>query len=101
MASSRMVRLALRFASALKIERATIAPLCYSAGHIFLFSLERCDRRTQSVRVIGSVIIAVDRPLYIGRLLLGADAIDDKSELVAGVTLGQNTLDALEKIADC
>ena len=47
-----------------------------------LFRLERYDRDSQSVRTVGGVVIALEAPIYVGRLMVGADAVEDLSDLV-------------------
>ena len=47
-----------------------------------LFALERYDRPKQSTRSLGGVIIAMETPTYIGRLMVGSDDVEDKSDLV-------------------
>lgn len=45
-----------------------------------LFAVERYDHGSKSVRIIGGVIIALEDPIYVGRLLVGGDTVEDKSD---------------------
>ena len=47
-----------------------------------LFALESYDRTSESIRSVGGVIIAMEDPVYVGRLLVGADDVEDKSDLI-------------------
>ncbi len=47
-----------------------------------LFALESYDRPAQSIRSVGGVIIAMEDPVYVGRLLVGVDDVEDKSDLI-------------------
>jgi hypothetical protein len=47
-----------------------------------LFRLERYDRASSSARTVGGVIIAMENPIYVGRLVVGAEAVEDMSDLV-------------------
>src|SRR5438445_7248052 len=68
-------------------------------GSFFLFALERYDRQTQSIRTIGGVIIAAESPaLYVGRLLVGADHVEDKSDLTNATLIEQRILAELERL---
>jgi len=63
-----------------------------------LFAVERYDRGSQSIRVIGSVIIALEDPIYVGRLLVGSDTVEDKSDLVMPGRATERLIDELQKI---
>lgn len=47
-----------------------------------LFALESCDRPSESIRSVGGVIIAMEDPVYVGRLLVGSNEVEDKSDLI-------------------
>ena len=47
-----------------------------------LFGLERLDRASHSIRTVGGVMIAMENPIYVGRLMVGAEIVEDKSDLV-------------------
>lgn len=47
-----------------------------------LFGLERYDGAIQSIRSVGGVVIAMETPAYVGRLMIGAEAVEDKSDLI-------------------
>jgi hypothetical protein len=64
----------------------------------FLFALERYVRVAQSIRKIGGVIIALDDPIYVGRLLIGADEVEDRSDLIVPGRTAQNILRELQQI---
>jgi hypothetical protein len=65
-----------------------------------LFALECYERDSQSIRVIGGLIIAVEDPIYVGRLLMGSDTVEDHSELVPGGRVSQRLFEELQRIGE-
>jgi hypothetical protein len=66
----------------------------------YLFALERYDRAAQSVRVTGGVIVAVDGQIYVGRLMVGSDTVEDKTPLIVPGRMEQRLFAELQKIAE-
>jgi hypothetical protein len=65
-----------------------------------LFTLERYDRAAQAVRSVGGVIIAMEDPVYVGRLLVGSTDVDDKSALIVPGTMARDLFGELQQIAE-
>jgi hypothetical protein len=65
-----------------------------------LFNLERFDRGASSFRPIGGVLIAMENPVYVGRLLVGSDDVEDKSELVTGGKMTADLFRDLQAIGE-
>jgi hypothetical protein len=65
-----------------------------------LFAVERYDRASRSIRIIGGVIIALEDPMYVGRLLVGGDTVEDRSDLVMPGGATERLIDELQKIGD-
>lgn len=65
-----------------------------------LFAVERYDHGSKSVRIIGGVIIALEDPIYVGRLLVGGDTVEDKSDLVVPGRAAERLIGELRKIGD-
>lgn len=65
-----------------------------------LFNLEHFDRGESSIRSIGGVIIAMEDPVYVGRLLIGSDAVEDKSDLVIPGRMTDDLYRDLQAIAE-
>jgi hypothetical protein len=63
--------------------------------------VEPCDRQVQSIRSLACIIIAAENPLYVGCLLIDADALKDKSDLIVWTLTAQWIFDGLEHIAEC
>ena len=64
----------------------------------FLFALERYDRPSQSTRTIGGLIIAMEDPVYVGRLLVGGETVSDHSDLVAPTLISQRLYEELQRL---
>lgn len=66
----------------------------------YLFALERLDRTAHSTRVVGGVILAVNGQIYVGRLMVGSDAVEDKTGLIVPGRMEQRLAAELQKIAE-
>ena len=65
-----------------------------------LFSLDRYDRPSTSIRTVGGVIIAMEDPVYVGRLLVGSDVVEDKSDLVVPGRMTDRLFKDLQAISE-
>ena len=66
----------------------------------YLFALERLDRTAHSTRVVGGAIIAVNRRIYVGRLMVGSDTVEDKTALIVPGRMEQRLAAELQKVAE-
>jgi hypothetical protein len=65
-----------------------------------LFNVEHLDRGESSMRSIAGVIIAMEDPVYVGRLLVGSDTVEDKSDLVIPGRMTDDLYRDLQAIAE-
>lgn len=65
----------------------------------FIFTLKRLDRGSQSMRVVGAVLVALESPVYVGRLVAGSENVEDLSRLIITGQMTDRLIDGLQAIS--
>lgn len=65
-----------------------------------LFTLEQRELSSHTTKLIGAVIIAMESPPYIGRLLIGSQSVEDKSDLVVRGRMTADLIDGASSVSE-